>query len=51
MITPTMIEANPHLTIAAIWTRLVDEHGVTVACPTLPAYVASRPGHEDTGQD
>lgn len=37
-----MIAANPQVTIAAIWERLADEHGTTVAYPTLRAYVSNR---------
>jgi hypothetical protein len=37
-----MITANPKITIAAIWERLADEHGTTVAYPTLRTYVSSR---------
>ena len=40
-----MIAANPQITIAAIWERLADEHGTTVAYPTLRTYVSNhRPG-------
>lgn len=37
-----MIEAAPVIAAAAIWQRLADEHGSTVACPTLRTYVVSR---------
>jgi hypothetical protein len=37
-----MLKANPDITIAAIWERLVDGHGATVAYPTLRTYIASR---------
>jgi len=37
-----MIAANPQVTIAAIWERLADKHGTTVAYPTLRAYVSNR---------
>lgn len=37
-----MIEADPEIAIAAIWERLADEHGVTVAYPTLRTYVSNR---------
>jgi len=37
-----MIAANPQITIAAIWERLADEHGTTVAYPTLRTYVSNR---------
>jgi hypothetical protein len=37
-----MITATPKITIAAIWERLADEHGTTVAYPTLRTYVSSR---------
>jgi hypothetical protein len=36
-----MIAANPEITIAVIWERLADEHGTTVAYPTLRSYVSS----------
>jgi hypothetical protein len=39
-----MIAANPQITIAAIWDRLADEHGTTVAYPTLRTYVSKRRG-------
>jgi hypothetical protein len=48
-----MLEANPEIATAAIWQRLADEHGTTVAYSTLRAYVASRragqrlPGQEN----
>ena len=34
-----MMEADPGIATAAIWQRLADEHGTTVAYPTLRAYV------------
>jgi hypothetical protein len=37
-----MIEANPVIATAAIWQRLADEHGSTVAYPTLRTYVTGR---------
>jgi hypothetical protein len=37
-----MIEAEPAIATAAVWQRLADDHGVTVAYPTLRTYVASR---------
>lgn len=37
-----MIEADPAIGTAAIWQRLADDHGTTVACPTLRTYVVSR---------
>jgi hypothetical protein len=37
-----MIEADPVIATAAIWQRLADEHGSTVAYPTLRTYVVSR---------
>jgi hypothetical protein len=44
----TMIAADPQITIAAIWERLADEHGTTVAYATLRAYVSdSRPARQD----
>jgi hypothetical protein len=36
-----IIAANPRVKIAAIWERLADEHGVTVAYPTLRTYVTT----------
>jgi hypothetical protein len=38
----TMIQTDPEIAIAAIWERLADEHGTTVAYPTLRTYVSSR---------
>jgi hypothetical protein len=32
-----MIGADPEIAIAAIWERLADEHGTTVAYPTCGA--------------
>lgn len=46
-----MIKAAPHITIAAIWERLADEHGTTVAYPTLRTYITSHRGQGHTGQD
>jgi hypothetical protein len=43
-----MVEADPKITTAAIWQRLADEHGTTVAYPTLRTYVVSR--RQATGQ-
>lgn len=37
-----VITANPEITIAVIWERLADEHGTTVAYPTLRTYVSNR---------
>jgi hypothetical protein len=37
-----MIEADPAIATAAIWQRLADEHGTTVAYPTLRTYVTRR---------
>lgn len=37
-----MTEADPEIATATIWQRLADEHGATVAYPTLRAYVTSR---------
>jgi hypothetical protein len=37
-----MLEANPEITTAAIWQHLADQHGTTVAYPTLRTYVTSR---------
>jgi hypothetical protein len=38
----TMIEENPAIGTAAIWQRLADDHGKTVAYYTLRTYVTSR---------
>jgi len=37
-----MIAASPQITTATIWEHLADEHGITVAYPTLRTYVTSR---------
>jgi transposase len=37
-----MIEADPAIATATIWQRLADDHGVTVAYPTLRTYALSR---------
>ncbi len=37
-----MIKADPQIAIAAIWQRLADEYGATIAYPTLRTYVTSR---------
>jgi hypothetical protein len=37
-----MLEASPQISTAVIWQRLADEHGATVAYPTLRAYVTAR---------
>jgi hypothetical protein len=37
-----MIAADPEITIAAIRERLAEEHGTTVAYPTLRTYVSNR---------
>lgn len=37
-----MIQDNPATGTAAIWQRLACDHGTTVACSTLRAYVISR---------
>jgi len=37
-----MIETDPAIGTAAIWQRLADDHGTTVAYPTLRTYVTSR---------
>ncbi len=36
-----VLSAHPVMT-AAIWQRLADDHGVTVAYPTLRTYVVGR---------
>jgi len=38
----TMIEADPAIATATIWQRLADDHGTTVAYPTLRAYVTGK---------
>lgn len=37
-----MIDADPAIGTAAIWQRLADDHGTTVAYPTLRTYVTRR---------
>ena len=37
-----MIEADPSIGTAVIWQRLADDHGATVAYPTLRTYVTSK---------
>ncbi|HEY1914528.1 MAG TPA: hypothetical protein VGH27_03040 [Streptosporangiaceae bacterium] len=37
-----MLEADPAIATAAVWQRLADDHGATVAYPTLRTYVTSR---------
>ena len=37
-----MLKANPAITTSAIWQQLADQHGVTVAYPTLRTYVTGR---------
>jgi hypothetical protein len=37
-----MIESDPKIATATIWQRLADEHGTTVAYPTLRTYVTSQ---------
>jgi hypothetical protein len=37
-----MIDDNPAIGTAVIWQRLADDHGATIAYPTLRAYVVSR---------
>jgi hypothetical protein len=51
-----MIGADPAIGTAAIWQRLADDHGTTVAYPTLRAYVVSRrprtaAGNEQAGKE
>lgn len=36
-----MLETSTNITTAAIWQSLADDHGTTVAYPTLRAYVTS----------
>jgi transposase len=43
-----MIEADPKVATATIWQRLADQHGTTVAYPTLRAYVTSQRASEKT---
>jgi hypothetical protein len=46
-----MIEADPAIATATIWQRLADDHGTTVAYPTLRAYVTSqRAGRDAPGK-
>jgi hypothetical protein len=37
-----MLQARPQIATAAIWERLADQHGTTIAYPTLRTYVTSR---------
>jgi hypothetical protein len=37
-----MIETDPAIVTATIWQRLADDHGHTVAYPTLRTYVTKR---------
>jgi hypothetical protein len=37
-----MLTADPQIATAAIWEHLADNHGATVAYPTLRTYIASR---------
>jgi hypothetical protein len=37
-----MIDADPAIATAAIWQRLADDHGATVAYSALRTYVVSR---------
>jgi hypothetical protein len=39
-----MTEADPAIATSTIWQRLADDQGVTVAYPSLRAYVISRRG-------
>jgi hypothetical protein len=46
-----MIDVIPEIATAAIWERLADEHGTTVAYPTLRTYVVSRrPARQAPGE-
>jgi hypothetical protein len=45
-----MLEANPQITTAVIWERLADNHGATVAYPTLRTYVTSRRAASQPGK-
>jgi hypothetical protein len=46
-----MIEADPAIATATIWQRLADDHGTTVAYPTLRTYVTSqRAGRDAPGK-
>jgi hypothetical protein len=51
-----MIDADPAIGTAAIWQRLADDHGTTVAYPTLRTYVVNRrprtaAGNEQAGKE
>ena len=51
-----MIQADPTIATATIWQRLADDHGTTVAYPTLRTYVVSRrprmaAGNEQAGKE
>jgi len=37
-----MLEKDPQIATASIWERLADDHGTTVAYPTLRTYITSR---------
>jgi hypothetical protein len=37
-----ILETEPQIAVAAIWQHLADEHGASVAYPTLRTYVTSR---------
>jgi hypothetical protein len=36
-----MLRANPEIATVAIWERFADNHGATVAYPTLRTYVTA----------
>lgn len=50
-----MLDEDPAIRTAAVWQRIADDHGTTVAYPTLRTYVTSRrparktPGGKDPG--
>jgi dienelactone hydrolase len=45
-----MIKADAQIAIATIWQRLADEHGATVAYPTLRTYVTRRRQQKKPGE-
>jgi hypothetical protein len=46
-----MLEADPEIGTAVIWQQLADDHGATVAYPTLRTYVSARRTSKSSEQD
>lgn len=46
-----MIEEDPGISTAVIWQRLADDHGVTVAYPTLRTYATHRRTAKEPGKN